>query len=243
MAQDWATEREIQRQQTLDEAAIDKALSITPVLRHGSGGRRQIALTFDDGPSQFTPEILSILAEHEVPATFFVIGGPQDAHGALIKEEIAQGHVVANHTTTHAALDTLSPRDQAAEIDRESAAIELFGKASPRLFRPPYNSWNQTTLSLLKQRDMLMVLWSVETNDWAKPGSAAIVESVLTAAHPGAIVLFHDGGGDRTQTVEALPQVIEGLREQDYELVTIPQLLRDSPPERNQREYEPLATG
>lgn len=234
-ARSWALERRIRQADEANRRAIDQALQVTPVLRRGSGGARQVALTFDDGPSAFTPQVVEILDKYDVKATFFVVGGASDAHAEMIKGLVARGHVVANHTVNHAALSTLPREEQAAEIDAQTRAIELFGAPKPHLFRPPYNAWDETTLDIVQRRKMMMVLWSVETNDWAKPGAAEIVNRTLSGVEPGAIVLFHDGGGDRTQTVEALPQIIESLQEQDYELVTIPQLLQDSPPDHDQR--------
>lgn len=230
----WAAEREARIQAAEDQAALDETLVRTPVLRHGGGNKPLIALTFDDGPGQDTPEILEILDRYDVKATFFVIGGAHDAFGELIKEELTRGHVVANHTVDHPEMDSLPPRRQAKQIDDQSRAIELFGGFTPRLFRPPYNSWGEETLALLKRREMLMVLWSVETGDWAKPGADAIVEHTMSAVEPGSIVLMHDGGGDRAQTVEALPRIIDGLQNSGYELVTVPRLLREDPPVADQ---------
>ncbi len=225
----------MRRLEEANEKAVQGALAVTPVLREGSGEARQVALTFDDGPGPATLEILDILEQYKVPATFFLIGGANDKDGSLIKEEIRRGHVVGNHTLSHPAMDTLSLADQAQQIDSQTEAITTFGAPTPHFFRPPYNAWNDSTLDLLAERKMLMVLWSVDTNDWAKPGVDAIVERTLSGAHPGAIVLFHDGGGDRAQTVAALPRVIEGLREEGYELVTITKLLQDGMPTSSQR--------
>lgn len=234
-ARSWALKQRVAKAAEADRRAIDAALAVTPVLRSGGADKRQVALTFDDGPSRYTAEVLRILDEYKAKATFFVIGGPSDAHASLIQEQVARGHVVANHTVTHAELATLSRRDQASEIDRQTAAIELFGAPRPRLMRPPYNSWNETTLEILDRRGMMMVLWDVETDDWRRPGADAIVDRTLSGVQPGSIVLFHDGGGDRSQTVEALPRIIEALQADGYELVTVPQMLRDSPPLTNQR--------
>lgn len=240
-AREWARQVRIRADIAETNRIIDQTLAVTPVLRAANGEQKQIALTFDDGPGPFTQQVLDILDEFDVKATFFVIGGPSDAHAGLIRQEVARGHVVANHTVNHAALGTLSRAEQAAEIDGQTRAIELFGVPRSRIMRPPYNSWNETTLEILARRKMLMVLWSVETDDWRKPGAEAIVQRTLADAHPGAIVLFHDGGGDRTQTVEALPKVIEGLRNQGYELVTVPELIAAGPPQLDQREF--LAPG
>lgn len=236
-ARSWAHQLRIRREARETRRIVDATLAVTPVLRAGGGAAKQVALTFDDGPGPYTREVLDILDEYGVKATFFVIGGPSDAHAELIREEVARGHIVANHTVSHDALATLSRAEQAAEIDRQTKAIELFGAPRPRIMRPPYNSWNETTLEILARREMLMVLWSVETDDWRRPGAEAIVRATLDNAHPGAIVLFHDGGGDRSQTVAALPEVIEGLRAQGYELVTVPDLLAADPPSGDQRDF------
>lgn len=234
-AREWAHLAEQRRAATVAQEAAEQVSSVSPVVRHGGGTEPLIALTFDDGPSQYTPEILAILDRFEVPGTFFVIGGVHDGYGATIKDLMARGHVVANHTVAHPAMDELSAREQADQIDDQTTAITTFGGARPRLFRPPYAAWNEVTLELLERRGMLMVLWSVETGDFAQPGPDAIVERTLNASEPGSIVLMHDGGGDRTQTVAALPRIIEGLREAGYELVSVPELLQRDPPLSDQR--------
>ncbi|HZK15489.1 MAG TPA: polysaccharide deacetylase family protein [Solirubrobacterales bacterium] len=234
-ARAWALDMRRRTEDTASLTAIEEAMRVTPAIRHGGGSERLAALTFDDGPSQYTPEILEVLDRKEVRATFFVIGGIHDTYGALIKDLLARGHAIANHTVGHPAMDGLTVPEQAAEIDAQSRAIMAFGAARPRLFRPPYNAWNESTLEILERREMLMVLWSVETNDWLQPGPDEIVKHTLDAVEPGSIVLMHDGGGDRTQTVEALPGIIEGLHEDGYELVTIPELLERDPPLSDQR--------
>lgn len=234
-AREWALLMRQRQAAAAAQEAAEQVSSISPVVRHGGGTEPLVALTFDDGPSQYTPEVLAVLDHYEVPATFFVIGGVHDGYGATIKDLMARGHVVANHTVAHPAMDSLNAREQADQIDSQTEAITTYGGARPRLFRPPYAAWNELTLELLERRGMLMVLWSVETGDFAQPGVDAIVERTLSAAEPGSIVLMHDGGGDRSQTVAALPRVIEGLREAGYELVSVPELLQRDPPLSDQR--------
>jgi peptidoglycan/xylan/chitin deacetylase (PgdA/CDA1 family) len=106
----------------------------------------------------------------------------------------------------------------------------LLGGPKPTLFRPPYGSFNATTIRELKRLHLLMILWSVDTDDYLLPGVPAIVQSALAGARPGAIILMHDGGGNRTQTIAALPTIIRKLRARGFHLVTIPQLLLDDPP-------------
>ena len=128
----------------------------------------------------------------------------------------------------------LSRRRQQSQLLREAAVMGNEGAAFPQLYRPPFGRWNETTLRLLAQDDMLMVLWSVDTGDWEKPGSSRIVRNALSGAKPGAIILLHDGGGDRSETVAALPAIIRDLRRRGYRLVSVPRLLLDNPPPGHQ---------
>jgi peptidoglycan/xylan/chitin deacetylase (PgdA/CDA1 family) len=125
---------------------------------------------------------------------------------------------------------SLSPHDQYEQLFDQMAQVEVLGGKRPRLFRPPYGSFNVTTFRELHHLHLLMVLWSVDTRDYTRPGTAAIVQSALEGAKPGAIVLMHDGGGDRSQTIAALPAIVAGLRKRGLRAVTVPRLLRDDPP-------------
>ena len=137
---------------------------------------------------------------------------------------------MGDHTETHPPLATLSAHDQYEELFEQPARIELVGGPRPVLFRPPYGSFNATTMRELAKLHLLMVLWSVDTGDYLMPGVGVIVERALAGAHPGAIILMHDGGGNRSQTIAALPEIITRLRSEGYDLVTIPRLLADDPP-------------
>src|SRR5438067_10640649 len=123
----------------------------------------------------------------------------------------------------------LSAAGQYKQIHDAAVRIERLGAPVPLLFRPPYGLYNPATLGILKRLKMLMTLWSVDTRDWTRPGTTVIMSRALSAARPGAIVLMHDGGGDRSQTDAALPAIINALRRRHYELVTVPQLLRLDP--------------
>jgi peptidoglycan/xylan/chitin deacetylase (PgdA/CDA1 family) len=135
-------------------------------------------------------------------------------------------------------LAQLSSHDQREELLEAIERIEFLGAPHANLFRPPYGSFDATTFHLLHQLGLLMVLWSVDTNDYTEPGVSVIVERALAGAHPGAILLMHDGGGNREQTIAALPQIIRGLRARHLNIVTVPQLLADEPP----RAGQPLPT-
>jgi peptidoglycan/xylan/chitin deacetylase (PgdA/CDA1 family) len=213
-----------------ENQAVLATLAYTPFVREGSRAVRDIALTFDDGPGPYTPQVLSVLEQAHVPATFFAIGKMERYFSASTIRELRDGDVVGDHTETHPMLARLSAREQHEQLFEQIVRIELLGGPRPHLFRPPYGSFNAATLSELRALKLLMVLWSADTGDYAQPGVPVIVQRALAGAHPGAIILLHDGGGDRTQTIAALPQIIHELRARGYHLVTVPQLLHDDPP-------------
>jgi peptidoglycan-N-acetylglucosamine deacetylase len=210
--------------------AVKDVLAYTPFVRVGAERGHEAALTFDDGPGPYTPGVLAVLEREHAPATFFAIGKMERYFSASTEREIADGDVVGDHTQSHRPLATLSAHEQREELFEGMVRIELAGGPRPLLFRPPYGSFNATTFRELHSLGMLMVLWSVDTKDYQQPGAPAIVESVLAGARPGAIFLMHDGGGDRSQTIAALPTIIRDLRARGLKLVTVPQLLRDDPP-------------
>jgi peptidoglycan-N-acetylglucosamine deacetylase len=223
------------REQAIQNAAINQTLLYTPYVRIAGAQHRELALTFDDGPGPFTPEVLSILRQEDVPGTFFEVGVEEHFFHAGTSEAVADGFPIGDHTFSHEPMSTLGHRQQQAQLLNQIKATKPYGAPYPRLFRPPYGRWNSTTLSLLQRYRMLMVLWSVDTSDWKRPGVRAIVNSALRGASPGAIILLHDAGGDRSQTVGALPKIIAALRSRGYRLVTVPQLLVDNPAPADQQ--------
>jgi peptidoglycan/xylan/chitin deacetylase (PgdA/CDA1 family) len=217
-----------------ENQAVAAVLAYTPFVREGTGRVRDIALTFDDGPGPYTPGVLRVLEQAHVRATFFAIGKMERYFSESTVREINDGDVIGDHTESHPFLARLSAHEQHEELFEQIARIELLGGARPDLFRPPYGSFNATTLRELRALHLLMVLWSVDTGDYLHPGVPVIVQRVLAGAHPGAILLMHDGGGDRSQTIAALPVVIRELRARGFHLVTVPQLLMDDPPPHGQ---------
>ena len=217
-----------------DNVAIDRTLAYTPYVRMAGTQHRQIALTFDDGPGPYTPKILAVLQRTHTPATFFEVGEEDRYFAASTARIVARGDPIGDHTETHPPMSQLSARDQERQLLEETEQTGDSGAPFPRMFRPPYGQWDDTTLRLLKRYHMLMVLWSVDTEDWRRPGTRAIVSAALQGAKPGAIILMHDAGGDRTETVAALPRIIRTLRHRGYALVTVPRLLLDNPAPRHQ---------
>lgn len=217
------------------QRAIDRVLDYTAFVREGRPLKREVALTFDDGPGPYTAPILRILRRHDAPATFFNVGLMLDSFHRLTSEELDQGHAVGAHTFDHAKMGELPPRSQEAQLTRLDYAMSAHHLPDPRLFRPPFGSYDSATIDLLRERGMLMVLWSTDTGDYLNPGADVIAERALAGAKPGAVILMHDAGGDRTQTIEALPKILAGLEKRHLTPVTVPELLADDPPARDQQ--------
>jgi chitin deacetylase len=216
------------------ESAIDRVLGYTGYIEAGSKHHREVALTFDDGPSPWTPKLVKVLQRRHVPATFFPVGYGIQRYGRYLQLLKRDGFVVGDHTMTHPVLQRFDIAAQAKEIDGQAALVSGAGLPYPRLFRPPYGSFNKGTLGLITERRMLMVLWSVNPQDYYRPGVKVIVSRTMADMHPGAIVLMHDGGGDRSETVAAVDVLIRKLRKRGYQFVTVPRLLADDPPPRLQ---------
>jgi peptidoglycan-N-acetylglucosamine deacetylase len=215
--------------------AIDHVLAYTPFVTSGGGHKREIALTFDDGPGPYTQHVVRVLHHLHAHATFFEVGFLERWFHAGTRAVARDGNAIGDHTERHPRMAALPEPAQRTQIDSQTVWMRRLGVPQPRMFRPPYGSFDNTTFSLLKMRRMLMVLWSVDSQDFRQPGTATIVQRVLSAAKPGAIVLMHDGGGLRAQTVAALPIIIQQLRKRHYKLVTVPELLEDDPPPRGQK--------
>lgn len=196
----------------------------------GPSGKRQIALTFDDGPGDNPParDFVDLLAREHVPATFFVLGTriPQlDPDGSLERAMLAHGDMIGEHSWTHPSMTHLSRDAQRTELERGIAAIRQRTGFTPCMWRPPYGDINEPLVSLARSLGMLTIMWDVDPNDWRLPGADVISRRVVAAAHNGAIVVEHFGGGPRSQTLRALPQEIAGLRSAGYRFVTVDQLL------------------
>jgi peptidoglycan-N-acetylglucosamine deacetylase len=220
-----------------DRAAVERVLAYTPVITKGGTRVKDMALTFDDGPGPDTPRIVSILRRYHAPATFFVLGRSAMTRAGRIglRSETGRELAIGDHTMTHPALGALGEGAQRREIAGQARLLHAMGKPRPILFRPPFGSFDATTLRLLRHERMLGVLWSADTKDFERPGRKQIIYTAVSAAEPGAIVLMHDGPSGRSETVAALPRIIVRLRQRHYKLVTVPQMMRENPPTRGQR--------
>lgn len=193
--------------------------------RHGSRERQEIALTFDDGPDPvFTRQILKILDRYRVRATFFCVGLHVNALPDEVRRIMDAGHSLGNHTWSHPFLPDLTAAQFRLQIDRTSEAFDRSVGSVPTVFRPPYGARTPEALGELLAGGPALALWDVDSWDWARPGPEKIAGTVLDHARPGSMVLMHDGGGDRRETVQALPTVIEGLLARDLSFVSVDDL-------------------
>ncbi|WP_024510036.1 chitooligosaccharide deacetylase NodB [Bradyrhizobium sp. ARR65] len=197
--------------------------------------RPGVYLTFDDGPNpRFTADILDVLAQHKVSATFFVIGAYALDQPKLIQRMVAEGHEVANHTMTHPDLSRCDPAEVEQEIFAASSAIRMANpQVCPRYMRAPYGMWTEEVLAVSARASLAAVHWTLDTRDWARPGVDAIIDTVLSSVRPGVIVLLHDGcppeelssssdAALRDQTVSALSRLIPQLHERGFSIRSLP---------------------
>ena len=193
--------------------------------------KQEVALTFDDGPSPgATPQILALLKSHGAHATFFVLGSELERFPGLGAQEARTGNEVADHGMTHKSLPGLSQARMLYELRATADLIqELTGKP-PAFARPPYGNMNQRVLQVARSLHMSVALWSTDTRDWQTPGAATIARRALRGLAPGQIVLMHDGGGPRQQTVLAVREILDALDRRGYKAVTLAQLAQDAKP-------------
>jgi len=180
-------------------------------------GPKAIALTIDDGPSPvYTPQVLRVLEKYGVRATFSMVGESVSRYPAIAREVADAGHTIINHTWDHARLTALSASRQRAEIAGATDAIHAATGVHPRMFRAPYGVWSREALAYCASERLVPLDWSVDPRDWSRPGVSEIVRTIMRTTRSGSIILEHDGGGDRSQTVAALKVVIPRLIGEGY---------------------------
>jgi len=198
---------------------------------------RVVALTFDDGPRPpFTDAILDVLRDQGIVATFFLVGQNVERHPELARRIVREGHAVGNHGWAHRALDRLSAVAAHDEIGRGARAIRQATGVHPRILRPPFGALDDRIRGrggIAADHGQTLVMWSVETGDWATRSPRAVAVGTLRQVEPGAVILLHDGGGNREHVVTATRWLIGHLARQGYRFVTVPQLLDLAGPARS----------
>ncbi|WKV70679.1 polysaccharide deacetylase family protein [Streptomyces sp. PCS3-D2] len=207
-------------------AAVKPAVRTRPILElpAGAGTDSSMVLTFDDGPDpRYTPAILDTLRRYDMRAMFFVCGEMATENRDLLRRMSAEGHVIGNHTWTHPHIPKLSRPALAAEIGRTSEIVQQVVGEAPQWFRAPYGAWNRAAFEIGAELGMEPLAWTVDSLDWEEPGVTTIVSRVLRGAGPRAIVLSHDAGGNRSQSVRAIDSYLPQLLARGYRM-TLPTL-------------------
>lgn len=191
---------------------------------------KQIALTFDDVPDpRFTPQVLRILAQNHVKATFFVVGSRAKKHPDLVARIVREGHVIGNHSYNHPQFHKLTMSEYIDQIVRTENILYGLTGYKPKLIRPPYGDITENQLRWAKREGYKIVNWNVDSLDWKGIGKEKVKKNIMASAGQGSIILQHAGGGstsDLTGTIEALPEVIRELKKKGYSFVTVPKLLK-----------------
>jgi peptidoglycan/xylan/chitin deacetylase (PgdA/CDA1 family) len=195
----------------------------TPTVLAGTrAGGKVVALTFDDGPTaRYTPQVLDVLARNHITATFCEIGQQARVQPALVRRVVAAGHRLCDHTITHdQTIGTHPPNVIDAQLRASRDLLRAAsGGADVDYFRAPGGKWTPALVRLSARDGMQPLGWTIDTRDWTRPGTAGIVASVEHQVRPGAVILFHDGGGPRDQTLAAVTQLIPWLRAHGYSFV------------------------
>lgn len=216
------------------QAEIPKSELLGPVLASEKVVQPVIAITFDDGPSQYTPQVLDILKRYHVKATFFLIGKNIERHPDIPARIAADGHTIGNHTYSHSWWTSIDfPKKIDFELDKTSSLIQATAHVTPILFRPPRGLRNPWMIRAAEKRGYTVIMWSIQANDWdnPRPSPQVIAQRVLSQIKPGSIILLHDGMGTSVNPqvqnmVAALPIIIETLQAKGYSFVTIPELMQ-----------------
>lgn len=199
-----------------------------------------IALTFDDGPGDRTPELLDALAEHDAKATFFLTGAPLRDNLDILRREYAEGHQIANHTEAHPDLTTIGSGAVKNELTPVSALVRRETGHEMTLMRPPFGATDDNSATVSKELGLAEILWSIDTNDWRHRDPGKVVKHTMEHTEPGSIVLMHDIHGS---TIDAMPELLERLTTEGFTMVTVSQLLGETEPGEQYRDGHPDEEG
>lgn len=222
------SERDVREPHPVSNNKLQKKYPHILVL-HGTRTKNQVALTFDDGPDiRFTPQVLDVLAKHDVKATFFIVGTRAEAHHAITKRIHDEGHAIGNHTFWHPNL----PKEELGRLhweltETEQVIADIIG-FKPRLFRSPYGALNEEMVEMLEENNNTVIGWDVDSIDWKQLDPDIISDNVLSNVDFGSIILMHDGGDwsmDLSGTAQSLDNIISKLKDDGTKFVTVPELI------------------
>lgn len=214
----------------LSQAVLPGNSFYGPVLTKVETNEKVMALTFDDGPySRYTEQLLEVLAKEKVKATFFIVGEKAVEQADLVRKVQQAGHEIALHSHVHRDQLKLSAEAVAENLAQGKAALEKITGVPARFFRPPHGFKDWTVMAEAEKAQLEVVNWSIIPRDWTNPGAEVIAQRVIEKAHPGAIVLLHDGDSPRyvaprEQTIQATGKIIRELKQQGYRFITVGEL-------------------
>jgi peptidoglycan/xylan/chitin deacetylase (PgdA/CDA1 family) len=207
----------------------------------GRNNRRLLALSFDDGPAELTLDLLDLLGRFDARATFFVLGREIGTREHVVARAAAEGHEIGNHTFSHRRVPEMTQTELEQELRDTSDLVERAAGTRTRLFRPPYGFAGLAAYPVARKLGLIIVRWTTIVKDWDGAGPDEIVRAALEASAPGAVIVMHDGGGDRRATLLAVEEILPELLNQGYELVTISELLQASAQTRHQVVIRPYS--
>lgn len=199
------------------------------IVIHGSRQHKVIALTFDDGPhNEYTEQILDILKQYQVKATFFVLGKQVVEYPGIIERAYIEGHEIGNHTYYHMNIRKASKKEIQQQIEQTQKVVFWVTGERPKVFRPPFGYHNKNVVRLAEEEDCTVVLWTYDkdSKDWSLPGVMRIAKAVLKDADNGDIILMHDSVEGNSQTVDALKIILPELKERGFQFVTVSELIK-----------------
>ena len=215
----WAVKKD-DRAETEPEQIVPAEQLVLPAEEKTE--KKRIALTFDDGPHPiYTPQMLELLEEEQVPATFFLLGENVELYGDVVKDIAREGHLIGNHTYHHVQVTSLSLDEACKEIQETSDLIEELTGAGTEYVRPPFGTWNA---ELEERLNLIPVMWSIDTKDWTTQNVDWIVREAVKHAEDHDIILMHDS---YQSTVDAVKRVIEQLEAEGFEFVTVDEIIMD----------------
>ncbi|MGE5381341.1 MAG: polysaccharide deacetylase family protein [Methylocystaceae bacterium] len=188
---------------------------------------RCVAITFDDGPDPvYTPMMLDLLEENQVKATFFLIGLHSEWYPELVKRINKEGHEIGNHSYYHKNYSIKSPGYVAGDMQRTNELLTKITGVRPCLLRPPFGRYNDKTVEIAKEQQLQVVCWSINSLDWQRPAAYVMERQVRRHLGPGQIILFHDGGGRRKETVRAVANFIKTAQDEGYRFLTVSEMIK-----------------
>lgn len=222
---DFLDEKDIRQQIQLNTLPpLSQSVQASKFIRQGSNDKKRVSITFDDGPYSLTEKYINVLQKYDVHATFFLIGIQIEKYPDEAKKIVESGYEIGIHSYSHRQLTAMGKSSIENDFQKSLSAIKSITDSEIRFFRPPFGDFNDAVIDIAKRHKLTTVLWCVDPRDWQNDDPNVIAQHVIEKAENGAIILLHEG---RESTLVALPQIIEGLWERGFNIVSLSELLSD----------------